>query len=265
MLKKNIVFKFGGVTIGTEAEMWEKFPILLGHIQFYKKDYNITIVVSAPAGKTRELIETAKSLNLSGTNFDKAIGLGENITVNLFSAFLNENNIQNKSIIYPNYPIITDDNYENANILEVRTDIITNAFQEDKIVIVPGFVGQTKNENHTTIGLNGSDTTAIYLAKELNAECVFFKDVLGIYSANPKLFPKAQLFEEVNYADVLAQAEKTDTQILHPKGIKYAMENNVLLRVKSINGEGNGTLVSANVPIKGVTEFAGTYIINQGR
>ncbi|MHA1541083.1 MAG: amino acid kinase family protein [Alphaproteobacteria bacterium] len=262
MFKKNIVFKFGGVAIGTEAEMWKKFRIILKHIDAYRKTHNIAIVVSAPAEKTRELIKTADSLNLTGANRDRVIGLGENITVNHFSAFLSQNNVQNESIIYPNYPIITDDNYGDANILEVKTDIISNAFQENKIVIVPGFVGQDENKNHTTIGLNGSDTTAIYLAKKLNAECIFFKDVNGIYPANPKKNSGLKPFKEVHYSDVLKQAEKTEQQILHPKGIKYAWENEIILWVKPIKGQGAGTCVSSKPQKRGVKNINGVYIIN---
>ena len=100
--------------------------------------------------------------------------------------------------------IITNDNFLDADILDIKTSSLTKHFQAGyDIAVVCGFQGLSEHGETTVLGRNGSDTTAFYLTDALSASsCTLYKDVDGIYNKNPKDNPDARLYRHLNYTEV---------------------------------------------------------------
>jgi len=148
-------------------------------------------------------------------------------------------------------PITTDDNYSDANIINIKTDKIIKELKAGKIVIVAGFQGVNAEGNITTLGRGGSDTTAVHLAASLNAQvCDIYTDVDGVYAEDPnklhrskKTFKKLIKYETISY-DKMIKMANNGAKVLHDKCIKTAKRYNVKVCVKSTWGDGReGTMV----------------------
>ena len=155
--------------------------------------------------------------------------------------------------------IYTDSNYGDAKILKIETDRINKELENGKIVIVTGFQGIDENNNYTTLGRGGSDTTAVALASALKADaCEIYTDVDGVYTADPNVVKNAVKLDNISYDEML-EFSNLGAGVLHNKCVKLAKENNVKLVVKSSMSNESGTTVSNlykkyNMPnITGVT------------
>lgn len=138
-------------------------------------------------------------------------------------------------------PIITDSNFGDANIIEIDNKKVIDELEKNNIVVVAGFQGIDKENNITTLGRGGSDTTAIALASSLKAEkCEIFTDVDGVYSEDPNINKDAIKYKEISYDKMLEMANN-GAKVLHNKCVKIAKEKNVKIIVKSTfeqNSEG---------------------------
>ncbi len=156
--------------------------------------------------------------------------------------------------------MLTDNNYGNAEILKIETDRIQRELDQNKIVIVTGFQGIDNENNYTTLGRGGSDTTAVALAGALHADsCEIYTDVDGIYTADPRIVNNSIKLENISYEEML-EYSNLGAGVLHNKSVKLAKENNIKLVVRSSMSEEEGTTVSnfydkcCNLPkITGVT------------
>jgi len=276
-MKKTIVLKFGGSCLGPlSSDMAKEFINIENEIKKYKNDgYNIIAVVSAPKGFTRQLHEVSLSLIKDGNHkfLDPILGSGEEISTKTLSAYLNSKNIKTEYFLENQLPIVTDDKYGAANIINVKTNLIKKAFAKDSVVICPGYIGRTKDGEATTIGFDGSDTTAVYLTSALKAEeCVLYKDVEGVYPVRPDhISHSIKPFSELSLDDMYYYS-LLGARIVHPKSIEQAIKKDLIIRVKSITGKGEGTVISNKVENKdviGITylnktvnqpSFDGTYL-----
>ena len=155
-----------------------------------------------------------------------------------------------KAISYLGFqvPIITDSNYGDANIIKIVPKKILKDLKDDKIVVVAGFQGIDKNNNITTLGRGGSDTTAIALAASLKAnECEIFTDVDGVYTNDPNIDSKAIKYDAISYDKMLEMANN-GAKVLHAKCIEMAKDNNIKIVVKSSFKDNDiGTIVASFV------------------
>lgn len=276
-MKKTIVLKFGGSCLGPlSPDMINELVNVENEIKKYKNDgYNVIAVVSAPKGFTRQLHEVSLSLIKDGNHkfLDPILGSGEEISTKTLAAYLNSKEIKTEYFLENQLPILTDDKFGAANIIEVKTNLIKKAFSRGSVVICPGYIGRTEKGEPTTIGFDGSDTTAVYLTAALKAEeCVLYKDVKGVYPVRPDhINLPIEPFDELSLKDMYYYS-LLGARIVHPKSIEEAIKKDLVIRVKSINGNGNGTLLSNKVEDKeviGITylnrtvnqpSFDGTYL-----
>ena len=132
--------------------------------------------------------------------------------------------------------------------------------EENKIVIITGFQGIDSNNNYTTLGRGGSDTTAACLAAALKADsCEIYTDVEGVFTADPRIVNDALKLETISYNEML-EFSNLGAGVLHNKSVQIAKENNIKLIVRSSMSRTDGTTVSnfckklCNLPkITGVT------------
>lgn len=141
--------------------------------------------------------------------------------------------------------IKTDSNYTDANILWTDTEI---AIQRElnssyaQVIITQGFIGADSKMNYTTLGREGSDYTAAIIAKCTDTkELTIWKDVDGVYTADPKKFPEATIIPQLSYKEAI-EMTFYGAQIIHPKTIKPIQNSNCVLNVKSfLNTKAIGT------------------------
>ena len=167
------------------------------------------LVVSAQGDTTDDIILEEKEITNEPNKreHDVLVSVGEQITVAKLAMCLQKLEYDAVSYLGWQLPIITDSNYGDANILKIKTNKILKALKENKIVVVAGFQGIDQNDNITTLGRGGSDTTAIALAAALKAEkCEIFTDVDGVYSKDPNKSKDAIKFETITYDKMLEMA-----------------------------------------------------------
>lgn len=166
--------------------------------------------------------------------YDQVVSFGEIISTTIVSAYLNQQGVKNKWIDVRDV-IITDDNYRDAQIdLEVtqKNSSAIFSFKGFNCYITQGFIASDKKENYTTLGREGSDYTAAILASNLNAEkVILWKDVQGIYNADPMLFDDAIFLDELTYQEVI-ELTYYGAKVIHPKTIKPLKAKQIPLYVK---------------------------------
>lgn len=180
--------------------------------------------------------------------YDQVVCVGELLSTNIISSYLNSVGIQNQWVDVRDI-IRTDNNFRDANIDWHYTqnkvkDTISPLFQTFDLVLTQGFIGATDENESTTLGREGSDYTAAVFANLLDAESqTIWKDVQGVMNADPKLYDKAQWIKELNYKEVIEMAYY-GAQVIHPKTIKPLQNKSIPLFVKSfIHPEEEGTSI----------------------
>ena len=237
-----IVQKFGGSSVADK----EKLLNVCRHIiKEYEKNNKVVVVVSAQGKTTDKLLEEEKeiSINPDKREHDVLLSVGEQITIAKLTIYLKELGYDAISFTGWQIPIVTDDVYCNANIININTEKILSELQNNKIVVVAGFQGVTMSGDITTLGRGGSDTTAVALASYLDAEKLYiYTDVDGVYSEDPNTNPNAIKYDKISYDKMIEMAE-SGAKVLHTKCVKLAKENNVPIIVKSTFVDNEGTVV----------------------
>ncbi len=238
-----IIQKFGGSSVANT----EKIFNVCKHITKEKDKGNSVIVVVSAQGKTTDnLIQEEQEItNMpSKDKHDILVSVGEQITIAKLAMCLEKLGYEAEVYLGWQVPIITDSNFGDANIIDIKTSNIINDLEKGKIVIVAGFQGIDKNNKITTLGRGGSDTTAIALASALKAEkCEIFTDVDGVYSDDPNKNDKAVKYDKITYDKMLEMANN-GAKVLHNKCVRLAKAKNVKIVVKStFKEESIGTIV----------------------
>ena len=237
-----IVQKFGGSSVADN----DKLLNVCNHIiKEFKKNNKVVVVVSAQGKTTDRLIKEEKTIsnNPIKREHDVLLSVGEQITIAKLAIYLNK--LGCKAISYTGWqiPIITDNTFGNANIIDVKTDKILKELDEEKIVIVAGFQGINQHGDITTLGRGGSDTTAVALASYLNAEKLYiYTDVDGVYSEDPNNNSNAIKYDTISY-DKMIEMANNGAKVLHNKCVEMAKKYNVPIIVKSTFVDNEGTIV----------------------
>lgn len=168
--------------------------------------------------------------------YDQTVSFGELISTNLISAYLNDNGINNKFIDAREY-VITNHCFRSADPewdeCRLRIDKL-NENHDGIMYITQGFIGSALNPNATvTLGREGSDFTAAIFANCLDAkEVIIWKDVDGIYNADPKHFPETQKIPHLSCFEAI-ELSFYGASVIHPKTIKPLQNKNILLKIRS--------------------------------
>ena len=242
MHKRLIVQKFGGSSVAN-AECIQNVAQRVA--SYREKGYNLVVVVSALGDTTDELIELAYKINTepSEREMDMLLSTGEQISVALLAMAIHKLGYEAISFTGAQVGIITDASYTRARIIKINADKLKEELRKGKIVIVAGFQGVTLNQDITTLGRGGSDLTAVALAKELAAdECEIYTDVEGIYTADPRIEPKAKKIKEITYDEMLEMAS-LGAQVMQARSIEVGKKFNVPIHVRSSFSDNPGTMI----------------------
>ena len=180
MTKK--VLKFGGTSVGTIDRIQHVAKIIKKECDAGNK---IVVVVSAMAGETNNLVKLSQLINddFDQRELDVLLSTGEQVTCALLAGALIKLNIQAKSLLNWQIPILTEGEHSNSRIINMNVTKI-NKFLNKGVAVIPGFQGISKDGDITTIGRGGSDASAVAFAKLLKADtCEIYTDVDGVYSS----------------------------------------------------------------------------------
>ena len=111
--------------------------------------------------------------------------------------------------------------------------------------MITGFQGVTEKGDITTLGREGSDTSAVAIAAAMCANhCDIYTDVRGVYDKDPNQFKDAKKLDFVSYEDMLKMAQN-GAKVLHPRSVSTAQKYNVPIRVRgTFTPNDMGTLIA---------------------
>jgi aspartate kinase len=242
-----IVQKFGGTSVKDEKARER----CIHHIKQAKEAGNDVVVVVSAMGRKGDPYATDTLISLLGEShhipnreMDLLLSTGEIISSVVFSNLLWQEGLANTVLTGGQAGIITNDRYGNALIIALQPNRILSELKEGKIVIVPGFQGQTTNGETTTLGRGGSDTTATALGVALQADFVdIFTDVDGVMTADPRIVEEAQPLNMATYTEICNLAH-LGAKVIHPRAVEIAMQKNIPIRIRSTFSDQPGTIVT---------------------
>jgi aspartate kinase len=193
-------------------------------------------------------------------SYGQIVSLGELLSSTIINEYINSTVKSSKLVDARNF-ITTDSLYREARVYFDRTEKkLAETFSfRDKVncYITQGFIGSNPNGDTTTLGREGSDYTAAIIAALIGADSLtIWKDVPGVLSADPKLFPEAVLLPELSYKDA-AELSYYGAQVMHQKTIQPLVNKNIPLYVKSFAGINlPGTNISSKKRLKNIPVIA---------
>ena len=236
------VLKFGGTSVGDVNAIKRSANI----ISDWSKNSKIIVVLSAMSGETDRLIKLTRSLSKSPNpiDFDKVVSTGENVSSSLMSICLNNLKIKTKSLLSWQIPIMTSSEHMKSRILSIDKNYLIKELNNFDVLIVPGFQGINRSGDITTLGRGGSDTSAVAFAASVNAECIIYTDVEGVFTTDPNLVSNAKKINKISYEEMLELASQ-GAKVLQTRSVELAMRKKTKLSVRSsINPKKSGTIIT---------------------
>ena len=258
-----IVLKFGGSSLADN----NKLNIVARKIiDFYNQKKKIVVVVSAQGKTTDHLITESKELSKipNDRELDVLLSTGEQISIAKLSILLNELGYKTISLTGWQAGIYTSEKNQEAKIETINTTRIEKELNKGNIVVVAGFQGINKNEDITTLGRGGSDTTAVAIASAIKAShCYIFSDVDGIYSTDPNKIPTAKKLDSISYEEMLNLSDE-GAKVLHNRCVEIAKKHNVLIETGSTFNNNLGTVICDKLEetsVKSIVKNDDLYLI----
>lgn len=261
-----IVQKFGGSSVADRDRVMNVARIVA---KTHADGNDVVVVVSAQGDTTDELIAKAGEIthDASQREMDMLMSAGEQISVALLSMALSSIGCQAISLTGWQAGFHTDRAYTRARIKRLDCERIESELSRNRVVVVAGFQGINKNDDITTLGRGGSDTSAVAIAAALHADlCQIYTDVDGVYTADPRLVPNARKLPQISFDEMLELAS-LGAQVLNNRSVELAKKYSVELEVRSSLTDVPGTIVKEvaaveGMLIKGVTKNENVAVIS---
>ena len=237
-----IVQKYGGTSIGDSQRLQTAARRIAG---LAHQGAQVVVVVSAQGDTTDTMIEKAVQVNRRGSSreMDAYLAAGEQMSAALMAMAIGALGCPAVSLSGWQAGIRTDTVHGNAKIVNVNTKRILQELGGGNVVVVAGFQGVAENEDITTLGRGGSDTTAVALAAYLKADqCQIFTDVDGVYDRDPRRYPDAVRFGRISYEKML-RLIGNGAQVLHDRSVELAKQHGIQVEVLSAFSGAPGTIV----------------------
>jgi aspartate kinase len=261
-----IVQKFGGSSVADRDRVMNVARIVA---KTHADGNDVVVVVSAQGDTTDELIAKAGEIthDASQREMDMLMSAGEQISVALLSMALSSIGCPAISLTGWQAGFHTDRAYTRARIKRLDCERIESELSRNRVVVVAGFQGINKNDDITTLGRGGSDTSAVAIAAALHADlCQIYTDVDGVYTADPRLVPNARKLTQISFDEMLELAS-LGAQVLNNRSVELAKKYSVELEVRSSLTDVPGTIVREvaqveGMLIKGVTKNENVAVIS---
>lgn len=238
-----IVQKYGGSSVA-DAESIKRVAKRI--VDTRRAGHDVVVAVSAMGDTTDELLDLANEVAPipAPRELDMLLSSGERISMALLAMAIHSMGFEARSFTGSQAGMITDATHGAARIVDVTPVRLREALDEGAIVIVAGFQGFNRDTRDiTTLGRGGSDTTAVALAAALSADvCEIYSDVDGIYTADPRVVPKARKLGVVSAEEMLELAAN-GAKVLYIRAVEYARRHGVMINARSTFSSGTGTFV----------------------
>jgi len=241
-----IVQKYGGSSVADVA----RIRLVAERVRARRAEgHRLVVVVSAMGDTTDELLGLAKQVSPDPPRreLDMLLTCGERISMALLSMALQQLEVPAISFTGSQSGIITDESHASARIVEVRPVRILEELERDRVVIVAGYQGVSRQREVTTLGRGGSDTTAVALAAALGADfCEIYTDVDGVFTADPRIVPAARRIPQISYEEMLEMAA-SGAKVLMLRCVEYARRYGIPIHVRSSFSNQEGTWVQGSI------------------
>jgi aspartate kinase len=238
-----IVQKYGGSSVA-DAESIKRVAKRI--VQTRRAGNDVVVAVSAMGDTTDDLIDLAHQVTPQPDprEMDMLLTTGERISMALLAMAIKSMGLDARSYTGSQAGMITDDRHGSARIVDVTPGRVREALDAGAIAIVAGFQGFNRDSKDiTTLGRGGSDTTAVALAAALGADvCEIYTDVDGVFTADPRIVPKAHKIDRVTSEEMLELAA-AGAKVLYIRAVEYARRHGVTLHVRSSFNNNEGTWV----------------------
>ncbi len=257
-----LVMKFGGTSV---ADI-DRIRNVARHV---KREINagheVAVVVSAMAGTTDQLVAWCEAALKSrrifdAREYDAVVATGEQVTAGLLAIMLQDMDIDARSWLGWQLPILTSNAHASARILDVNGAELTHRMSERKeVAVIAGFQGLHRETGRiTTLGRGGSDTSAVAVAAAIRADrCDIYTDVDGVYTSDPRVVPRARRLDKIAFEEMLEFAS-LGAKVMQVRSVELGMVHNVRIFVRSSfdrpedfdrNGTPPGTLICSEEEI----------------
>ena len=238
-----VVQKYGGSSV-SDADSVKRVARRI--VETKRNGDDVVVIVSAMGDTTDDLIDLAErvSPNPAARELDMLLTAGERISMAVLAMAIHDLGVEARSYTGSQAGLITDSAHGRAKIIDVTPGRIQAALDDGAIPIVAGFQGVAQDtKDITTLGRGGSDTTAVALAAALGADvCEIYTDVDGIFTADPRIAPRARQVPRITYEEMLELAAN-GAKVLHLRCVEYARRFDLPIHVRSSFSDKTGTLV----------------------
>ncbi|MGX5358449.1 aspartate kinase [Kocuria sp. KH4] len=238
-----IVQKFGGSSVA-DADGIRRVARRI--VETRNRGHDVVVVVSAMGDTTDDLLDLAREVTRKppARELDMLLTAGERISMALLAMAVSGMGAPAQSFTGSQAGMVTDGAHGAALLVEVNPQRVRESLDEGNIAIIAGFQGVHRHtKDITTLGRGGSDTTAVALAAALDADvCEIYSDVDGVFTADPRIAPKARKLDVVSSEEMLELAAN-GAKILHLRCVEYARRFGVKLHVRSSFSHNEGTWV----------------------
>jgi aspartate kinase len=227
-----LVQKYGGTSVGSIDRIKQ---VATKIIASRAVGHELVVVVSAMAGETNRLLALAHEISEMPDERERDVLLasGEQVSVALLTLALKEAGQPARSFLGHQVRIATDNVYGKARILSIDSSKILRSLKAGEVVVVAGFQGVDEDDNITTLGRGGSDTSAVALAAFLNAQaCEIYTDVEGVFTTDPGICPDARKLARISYEEMIELAS-TGAKVLEIRSVEFAKKFSVPVHVRS--------------------------------
>ena len=251
-----IIQKYGGTSVADGARVKEVAKRVL---KYRSEGHDVVVVVSAPAGVTDSLLKRAKDITdlPDKRELDMLLTTGEQISIALLSMAIKDRGGDALSYNAFQVKFGTTADHTKALITNIDTTKIKERLKEGKVVVFAGFQGITIDNEITTLGRGGSDTTAVALGVALNADEVeIYTDVDGVYTADPRIVKNSKKLNEISYQEMLEMAA-SGAKVLHPRSVEIAAKYGIHIHLRSSFDNSKGTIVKGEEEIMEKAKIVG--------
>jgi aspartate kinase len=248
-----IVQKYGGTSVGTVQRIQSVAKRVL---DTQAQGHQVIVVASAMAGETNRLVGLASEIhpNPFSREYDMLVASGEQISIGLLSLAINteaeKRGLLKKGTAYFARPVLgyqlgirTNSVFSKARIQAIDTSFLERELEQGSIPVIAGFQGVDLDQNITTLGRGGSDTSAVAIAAAIRADtCEIYTDVAGVYTTDPRDYAGARKIEKISYEEMMELAS-LGAKVLQIRSVELAAKYQVNLHVRSSFEETEGTKV----------------------
>ncbi len=231
-----IVHKYGGTSMGSTERIRN---VAKRVAKWARAGHQMVVVPSAMSGETNRLLGLAKDLApatqtpASLRELDAIACTGEQVSVGLLALALQSEGMEAVSYSGWQVPVKTNSAYTKARIESIDDARVRADLAAGKVVVITGFQGVDGDNNITTLGRGGSDTSAVAVAAAMKAaECLIYTDVDGVYTTDPRIVPEAKRLSTISFEEMLEMAS-LGSKVLQIRSVEFAGKYRVPLRVLS--------------------------------